>query len=172
MQPASHLYLIALGSNRRHPLFGQPTRVLEHAVEALELPDIDVFAVSQIMVSKPVGPSAREYANAAALVLSKLSPPELLAQLKAIEAHFGRRDIGQRWRGRILDLDIVLWDGGCWADECVTVPHPHFRERGFVLTPAAQIAPKMRDPVSGLTMKQLTFRFLHPKRVDPRRQPA
>lgn len=164
MKAASHLYLIALGSNLRHPLIGRPRDILAHAIEALELPDIDVFDVAPVMTSRPVGPAQRDFANSAALILSPLMPPQLLARLQSIEAHFGRRRRGgAHGRPRMLDLDIILWDSGFWADSEVTLPHPKFREREFVLRPAAQIAPQMRDPVTGLTIKQLTFRFLHGK---------
>jgi len=167
MEAASHLYLIALGSNQPHRTLGPPAAILRHAVDALELPDIDVFSVSSIIRSRPIGPSRREYANAAALILSPLLPPELLTRLQMIERHFGRNDVGQKWQRRPLDLDIILWDGGLWADADVCVPHPLFRNRDFVLGPAAQIAPEMRDPITHLTIKQLRFRFLHGKRVDP-----
>lgn len=172
MEAASHLYLIALGSNQRHRILGLPAAILEHAVQALELPEIDVFSVSSIIRSRPVGPSQREYANSAALIVSPLLPPALLARLQMIEAHFGRRDIGQKWQRRPLDLDIILWDGGMWADADVCIPHPLFRERDFVLQPAAQIAPEMRDPLTHLTIRQLRFRFLHGKRLDPGGKPA
>jgi 2-amino-4-hydroxy-6-hydroxymethyldihydropteridine diphosphokinase len=58
----------------------------------------------------------------------------------------------------VLDLDIVLWSGGAWSSPDLTVPHIAFRERGFVLDPAAAIAPAWRDPVSGLTLRQLAAR--------------
>src|SRR3546814_8423877 len=67
---------------------------------------------------------------------------------------FGRRMRGQKWRERVLDLDIVLWSGGCWHDGGLIVPHRLFRDRQFVLEPAAGIAGGWRDPVTGLTLRQ------------------
>lgn len=172
MKAASHLYLIALGSNQPHHVIGRPAEILRQATAALESPEIDIFSVSKIMRCRPIGPSQREFANCAALLLSPLNPTELLDRLKAIEAHFGRRDMGQNWRARILDIDIILWEGGFWSDNRVTLPHPEFHKRNFVLTPSAEIAPKMRDSATGLTIKQLQYRFLHPKRLDPNENPA
>lgn len=83
----------------------------------------------------------------------------MLDELQAVETAFGRRRQGQRWRSRTLDLDIVLWSGGCWGDEDLTLPHPEFRNRDFVLAPAARIAPDWRDPISGLTLRQLRHRL-------------
>ncbi len=161
-----HLYLIALGSNQRHALLGSPARLLGEAITALEMPDIDVYAQSPIIRSNAIGPSQRTYANAAAIIASPLDPPALLTRLHEIEAHFGRERRGQRWRSRVLDLDIILWSGGIWADDALTIPHPAMCVRGFVLTPAAMIAADWRDPVSGMTVRQLQSRFTRPKPLD------
>src|SRR5690606_32497421 len=102
-------------------------------------------------------PSIRRFANAAALIESDEAPPALLGRLKAIERAFGRRR-GRRWGARVIDLDIILWSEGAWGDPDLVVPHPRFRERAFVLDPLALIAPRWRDPVSGLTVRHLRAR--------------
>ena len=119
----------------------------------------NVTARSPIIRSDPVGPSQRHYANAALLLDSVLSPAELLHCLQRTEAAFGRIRLGQRWRARVLDLDIIMWSGGIYATKELLIPHPRFRERGFVLGPAAKIAPDWRDPVSGRTLRQLAALF-------------
>jgi 2-amino-4-hydroxy-6-hydroxymethyldihydropteridine diphosphokinase len=130
--------------------------------------DIDVFATSSIANSKPLGPSNRQYANAAAVLVSDLLPSELLIRLKAIERHFGRRVQGQKWRSRVLDLDIILWSGGIWSSDrpALSIPHIQMRERHFVLGPASEIAADMRDPLSGLQLKHLNHRLNHAKPLD------
>lgn len=156
-------YLIALGSNVRHHRHGPPERVLGAALEALGKAGIKVERASPVVRSAPLGPSRRRYANAAAVVTSGLDPDALLAEIKAIERAFGRRRGGQRWGSRVLDLDAVLWQGGAWVSPGLVVPHPRFRERDFVLKPAAAIAPAWRDPLSGLTLRQLAFRCSRPR---------
>ncbi len=142
-------YAIAIGSNRRGR-HGAPADEVRAAIAALD----GVSAVAPIVGSAPLGPSLRRYANSVVLVASSLSPPAMLARLKAIERAFGRRR-GRRWGSRVIDLDIVLWSGGCWHDAHLTVPHVAFRERAFVLGPLAQVAPGCRDPVSGRSVRQL-----------------
>lgn len=161
-----HLYLIALGSNQRHPFFGAPERVLEQAVAALETADVDVFAASPTIRSAAIGPSRRCYANAAAILSTDLAPPELLAMLQSVEAHFGRIRRGQRWQARTLDLDILLWSGGIWTsrDPALAIPHYAMRERHFVLGPACNIAADWYDPLSNLSLKQIFHRL---KRTNP-----
>jgi 2-amino-4-hydroxy-6-hydroxymethyldihydropteridine diphosphokinase len=150
-------YLIALGSNVRHHRHGLPPAVLRAALAELAAGGMAVERASHVVSTAPLGPSPRRYANAAALVATDLDPAALLRRLKAIERRFGRRG-GRRWASRVLDLDIVLWSGGAWSSPDLTVPHIAFRERGFVLDPAAAIAPAWRDPVSGLTLRQLAAR--------------
>jgi 2-amino-4-hydroxy-6-hydroxymethyldihydropteridine diphosphokinase len=163
------LYLIGIGSNQPHPLIGGPAKVIEQAIAALEMDDIDVFVHSATIASAPLGPSLRRYANAAAIVSTELEPPALLSRLLEIEAHFGRVRQGQAWRSRVLDIDIILWSGGIWSGNApeLAIPHRQMRERNFVLTPAAMIAPDWRDPLTGLTVRQLQSRFNRPKPLDP-----
>ena len=85
------------------------------------------------------------------------SPQALLARLKAIERAFGRRS-GRRWGARVIDLDIILWSGGVHVGAVLTIPHPAFRSRRFVLDPLETLVPRSRDPMSGLTIRQLAAR--------------
>jgi len=160
----THHYLIALGSNKRHHRFGRPEQVLGAALDSLERCGIKVLAGAPVLRSAAIGPSLRRYANSAVLVETKHDPEDLLDQLKAIERDFGRRAGGQRWAARVLDLDIVLWSGGAWSSPGLTVPHALFRERDFVLRPALAIAPDWRDPLTGLTLRQLAARLARPVR--------
>jgi 2-amino-4-hydroxy-6-hydroxymethyldihydropteridine diphosphokinase len=156
-------YLLALGSNKRHVAHGAPEGVLRAAFAALDGQGLHLEAASPLIRSAPIGPSRRRYANAAALVRSDLPPDAMLARLKQIERRFGRTRGGQRWGVRVLDLDIVLWEGGAWASAGLTVPHMAFRERTFVLTPAMALAPRWRDPLTGLTLRQLRTRLTKPR---------
>lgn len=143
------LYAIALGANQpgRH---GRPADEVRAAIRALD----KVVAASPIIVTAPLGPSIRAFANAAAIIASDEPPPAVLARLKAIERCFGRRR-GRRWGARVIDLDIVLWSGGRWRSPGLTVPHAAFRTRGFVLHPLATIASDWRDPVTGRRIRHL-----------------
>lgn len=151
-----HFYAIGLGSNQPHGRYGTPVRILEQV-----LSELDPVASSGIVETAPIGPSLRTFANAAALIESPLSPPELLHQLKAIERRFGRRR-GRRWGARVLDLDILLWSGGCWSSAALTIPHRHLTERLFALEPLGQIAPDWRIPGKD-TVRQHRARLTRPR---------
>ncbi|WP_298193234.1 2-amino-4-hydroxy-6-hydroxymethyldihydropteridine diphosphokinase [Novosphingobium sp.] len=158
-------YLIALGSNQRHPRHGPPPLVLKAALAAMAGEGLTIEAASPIISSAPVGPSRRRYANAAARIATPLGPPALLALLQALETRFGRVRRGQRWGARTLDLDIVLWSGGLWHGKTLTIPHPHFRTRAFVLTPAAAVVSHWRDPTGTCTIRHLHTRLTRPRPV-------
>jgi len=147
----------------RVPGVGGPRRVLEAALAALEAEGLALDAVSPAIDSAPLGPALRHYANAAAVIATELAPPALLELLQRIERAFGRRRRGSKWRARPLDLDIVLWSGGRWRSASLTIPHPEFRRRTFVLDPAAAVSLRWRDPGTGLTMRQLAARLTRPR---------
>lgn len=157
---AAQYYLIALGSNQRHGRYGTPTQILSAAFDALGKDGLTVKGRSAIFSSRPVGPSQRRYANAAAIIETALQPADLLTHLQTIEAFFGRRT-GQKWSRRVLDLDIILWRAGAYSSDNppLVIPHPEMRRRGFVLTPALQIAGDWRDPISGLKIRHLQHRL-------------
>lgn len=161
-RPAPHRYLLGLGSNQPHHRHGGPRGVLAAAV--LELARIgQVQARSGVVTSAPLGPSRRRYANAVVVLESDLVPPAILAGCKRIERDFGRRGGGQRWGSRVLDLDLLLWSGGRHTGADLVIPHRAMRERRFVLGPAVKVAGDWRDPVTGLTLRQLHARLTRPR---------
>lgn len=169
-----HEYLIALGGNVPVARIGRPRAVIAAALDALgsdAVPWVDLLARSSIVVTAPVGPSARRFANAAALVRTRLCPVDLLERLQGVERAFGRHRRGKRWSARTLDIDIVLWSGGRWRSSALSIPHPHYRERSFVLEPALQIAPEWRDPQTGRSVRQTHARLARPRRTKAKDAP-
>jgi 2-amino-4-hydroxy-6-hydroxymethyldihydropteridine diphosphokinase len=78
----------------------------------------------------------------------------LLSELLRIEQTLGRE---RPYPGapRTIDLDLILFDGAVIDEPDLTVPHPRFRERAFVLEPLAEIASDWIDPVTGKTVGEL-----------------
>ena len=160
-RPMSHLYAIAIGSNRPHGRLGRPPHVVETAIARLDR-DFGLFDASPIVLNRAQGGAGRDFANAVALVESDLDPPEMLRALKAIEREFGRRR-GRRWSARVLDLDIVDWSGGRWRSRPLTVPHAAAANRAFVIEPLAAIAPSWRLQAP-LTARHLAHRLARRRR--------
>jgi 2-amino-4-hydroxy-6-hydroxymethyldihydropteridine diphosphokinase len=116
--------------------------VVEAAIARLDA-EFTLFDASPLILNKAVGGAGRDFANAVALVESPLEPSAMLGALKSLEREFGRRR-GRRWGERVLDLDLVAWDGSRHVTRKLTIPHPRLAARHFVLSPLAAIAPEWR----------------------------
>ena len=95
-----------------------------------------------------------DYLNAVAIGRTTLAPHALLEMLLGLEAARGRTRPGRR-SARTLDLDLILYGDRQIDDDRLTVPHPRYLDRPFVLEPLARLAPRWRDPVSGRTLASL-----------------
>ena len=97
-----------------------------------------------------MGPADQpDYINAAAAMLTRLAPKELLRKLREIEDKHDRRRTGERWGPRTLDLDLLAFSDVVTADEVLTLPHPGIAERNFVLLPLCELAPHLEIPGLG-----------------------
>jgi 2-amino-4-hydroxy-6-hydroxymethyldihydropteridine diphosphokinase len=141
---------IALGSN-----LGDRRAHLQYAIDALSL-DLTDMKSSSVIETPPegVGDEHGPYLNAAVVGLTALSARDLLDRLLEIEEEGGRQR-PYRTAPRTLDLDLILYGDSVIEETGLSVPHPRFRERAFVLQPLAEIAPDMRDPITGKTVKEL-----------------
>jgi 2-amino-4-hydroxy-6-hydroxymethyldihydropteridine diphosphokinase len=141
---------IGLGSN-----LGDRRAHLEWAFDRLRQQLTD-FRASSILETDPVDvPDAQPpYLNAAVTGRTDLEPAQLVALLLGLEQERGRTRLTSR-AARTLDLDLILYGDRIVDAPGVVVPHPRFRDRLFVLQPLAEIAPDLRDPVTGRTVGKL-----------------
>jgi 2-amino-4-hydroxy-6-hydroxymethyldihydropteridine diphosphokinase len=141
---------IALGSN-----LGDRRRHLDFALEQLQSL-LTGMRVSAIRETEPFDvPEAQPaYLNAVLVGVTTLEAQALLGELLAIEQRAHRRRPSPR-APRTLDLDLILYGGEAIEAAGLTVPHPRFRERRFVLEPLAELAPEWIDPVTGKTVGEL-----------------
>lgn len=132
--PARHRAIVALGSN-----LGDRAAYLLFGLEQLS----NIVSQSQVFETDPIGGPQNQgpYLNMVAVVDTDLDPYAMLRRLLQIEADAQRvRKI--RWGPRTLDLDLLFYDDITLQSEELTVPHPRFSERRFVLEPLSEIAPE------------------------------
>jgi 2-amino-4-hydroxy-6-hydroxymethyldihydropteridine diphosphokinase len=134
---------VGLGAN-----LGDPPRQLAAALALLKAVDeVDLLRVSAFYENPPLGPEDQPwYVNAVAKIRTRLAPEDLFRALKQIENALGRTR-RERWGPRIIDLDLLLYDGEIFSTPELTVPHPEMHRRAFVLAPLAEIAPEAWHPV-------------------------
>jgi 2-amino-4-hydroxy-6-hydroxymethyldihydropteridine diphosphokinase len=147
---ARRIAAVAIGSN----LGDRESHVAFARDRLSKLLDGARFSTSRETLPELVTVPQGHFLNAAAIGESAQSAQELLAALLNIERERGRE---RPFAGapRTLDLDLILL-GDCVVNEPeIVVPHPRFRDRMFVLEPLAELAPDLRDPITGLTVAEL-----------------
>ncbi len=146
---------VALGSNLPS-VWGDPAMAIAEAVRRMGALG-RVTAISTMRETEPVGYLEQpRFLNGAALLDTQLVPLELMQALLTIEREMGRVRDGVTTKGpRLIDLDLLLYDGSVLSTNELTLPHPAMHTRAFVLEPIAEIAPEMVHPVFGKTMRVL-----------------
>ena len=145
---------VALGSNLgdRRALLVEATARVSSVLNHLR--------ISTFHDTVPVGVSGPQpnYLNAVVVGETTLTARELLEALLRIERTMGRTR-PHHGAARTIDLDLVLYGTSIIDEPGLTVPHPRFRERTFVLAPLCEVAPDMIDPVTGATVRALLDRL-------------
>ena len=133
---------IALGSS-----LGDRARNLRAAIDALR-DVVRVVRISRVRETEPVNapPGSPKFLNMAIAGYTSLSPEALLEALLDIETRLGRRR-GIRNAPRTIDLDLIFHSANVRRTSKLTLPHPRYRERVFVLEPLREVwGPRYRVP--------------------------
>ncbi|MGH9660621.1 MAG: 2-amino-4-hydroxy-6-hydroxymethyldihydropteridine diphosphokinase, partial [Bryobacteraceae bacterium] len=126
---------LSLGSN-----LGDREMHLQGAIDGLAAAGVRVLRVSPVYETAPVGGETQPwFLNAVVEAETELMPMQLLARMQRIEHAFGRRRRAPN-TPRTLDIDILLFGKTTIVDSArLTMPHPRFHERRFVLAPLADL---------------------------------
>ena len=142
--------VLGLGSN-----LGDRLGYINAALNKLqELQIIDKIVCSSIYQSKALLKKGSpeewnlDYLNLAVKGLTKLTPLELLKEIKNTENLLGKK-AGPRWSPREIDIDILSYGDEVIIEENLIVPHAELLERIWALSPFAEINPEWRYPVLG-----------------------
>jgi 2-amino-4-hydroxy-6-hydroxymethyldihydropteridine diphosphokinase len=144
---------VAIGSNLDSPR----DRVLEAFERLSTLRAARSLLRSRLYLTNPMGPQDQpQFVNAAAGLLTQLSPRDFLTELLNIERSMGRVR-QERWGPRVIDLDLLWMVDSAITMPGLALPHPGVSTRNFVLYPLADIAPALDIPGLGqvLDLKSL-----------------
>ncbi len=146
---------IGLGANLTPQGYDNPRQGCLAALKTLADRGVEITAISRWYESAPVPMSDQPwYLNAVAMAETRLLPADTLAALHQTEADFGRVR-GQVNAARVLDLDLLDFDGQINHDDRLTLPHPRLHLRAFVLLPLQELAAAWRHPETGLPIDEL-----------------
>lgn len=153
---------ISLGSN-----IGDRSKSIEQAIELLEgSPDIKVTKKSSLYLTEPIGYVGQDFfLNSVIEVETGLSPDDLLHHCLSVEDTIGRVRT-MLWGPRVIDLDILLYNGEIVEDDELIIPHPLMHNRRFVLVPLVEIAPHVMHPKLKMTASELLLHIKDGHKVE------
>ena len=126
---------VALGAN-----LGEPAQAVQHALAQLgDIKYTRLVSASSLYETAPHEASGPLYVNAVAHLETQLNAVDLLLALQALEQAAGRVRSVQN-APRTLDLDLLFYGDACIQSAWLSVPHPRWRERAFVLRPLQEVA--------------------------------
>lgn len=144
------LAYLSLGSN-----LGDRQAHLRATLDRLPAPGVRVVRVSPIYETEPVDFTDQPwFLNLVAEVETSLAPADLLAHTQQIEAALGRQRTVPKGP-RTVDIDILLYGDRVVHSATLEIPHPSIHERRFVLAPLADLAPDLRHPLTGRTVREM-----------------
>ena len=155
MPRAAVTAFVGLGAN-----LGDARQAVQQAlIDLAHLPHSELLAASRLYRSAPVAAAGPDFVNAVAELRTSLSAPALLDALQALEHAAGRQRPYPN-APRTLDLDLLLYGEARIDSARLTVPHPRWCQRAFVLRPLADIAPARVDAaalaaLTGQTIERL-----------------
>lgn len=132
--PSGVRVAIALGSN-----LGDRDAHLRYAITRLStiLTDLRVSTFHNTAAVEVDEPQP-DYLNAVVSGTTTLTPHALLAEMLTIERERGRERPSLR-ASRTLDLDLIFYGDQVISTPDLTVPHPRWRERAFVVGPLSEV---------------------------------
>lgn len=134
--------VIGLGTN-----LGEREENLKQAVRAIDrLPGTLVIGNSGVYDTVPFGVTGEQdnFLNCCVCVETSLSPQALLGACLGIEASMGRKRVKNQVIARVIDLDLLIYDGQTSETQELMLPHPRISERAFVLVPLAELFPEKK----------------------------
>jgi 2-amino-4-hydroxy-6-hydroxymethyldihydropteridine diphosphokinase len=151
---------LSLGSNK-----GNRYELISKAITSIsKIPGVELMKNSHVYETSPISPFPQEdFLNAACLIKTFLSPIDLLEKLQNIEHLLGQKKTEKEMLPRWIDIDMLFYDQLEFQDANLTLPHPRWHQRLFVLIPLLDITETLLLP-SGVTFSLRKYIENFPKK--------
>ena len=148
-------YGLSLGSN-----LGDRLTMLKSATKQISLiSGVETVYPSPVYETAPVGVRAEyehlAYLNAVLIVTATTTPDAMSVAIHAIEDGMGRIRTEDRFAPRPIDIDILYAGENLSDDARLTLPHPRWAERRFVVQPLADVRPDLILPGGQKTVREV-----------------
>jgi 2-amino-4-hydroxy-6-hydroxymethyldihydropteridine diphosphokinase len=146
---------LSLGSNISNRL----ENLKEAKRRILTLPGARLVAQSPVYETEPVGVKPEyqhlDFLNAILIFEGPCSAHECFDHLHQIENEMGRHRALDRFAPRPIDIDMIYVGDSVIESGGLVIPHPHWKERRFVLQPLADVRPDLLLPGNSKTVKEV-----------------
>lgn len=135
--------ILSIGTNK-----GDKLANIKSCFEMIQLEIGDVVSVSNLYLSPSWGFESDDFYNCALLLHTDKTAEKVLEGLQEIEKRLGRTEkIGEGYEARIIDIDIVDFNGESISVHNLTIPHPQLHKRLFVLLPLKDVSSNYMHPI-------------------------
>tara|TARA_B100001029_G_scaffold18548_1_gene12335 strand:- start:1048 stop:1554 length:507 start_codon:yes stop_codon:yes gene_type:complete len=152
----------SLGSN-----LGDRYSNLLDCVSLIESNVGEIKSLSSIYKNSAQGFIGDYFYNCCVKVLTSYKPLELIEIILSIEKKMGRKTRNtKKYESRKIDIDIILYDDLIIEEKNLTIPHPRYTQRSFVLVPLLEIDDKLIDPISKTNIKEILAKINSKEIID------
>ena len=152
----------SLGSN-----LGDRYSNLLDCVSLIENNVAEIKSLSSIYKNSAQGFIGDYFYNCCVKVLTSYKPLELIEIILSIEKKMGRKTRNtKKYESRKIDIDIILYDDLIIEEKNLTIPHPRYTQRSFVLVPLLEIDDKLIDPISKTNIKEILAKINSKEIID------
>lgn len=158
MPTSSVMACVAFGAN-----LGDAVATVQQALrDVAGLPETQLFKASSLYRSAPYEAQGPDFINAVALIQTQLGPLALLHALQALELQSGR-ERPYKNAPRTLDLDVIFYGDVSLESPELTLPHPRWQERAFVLQPLAEVWPERVSALQLAAVQDQAIQHINPQ---------